>query len=647
MNKNNFAAIAGVFLLLIAGMAVIPLDDDPLSDLHGSIIGDHIKSIDYDDTATYKILVKNEGDYNAVLDLSLVGVPEHWTASLDEDHFTLAGESHKIVILSVNSPSSGYSGVRGIDTIASVGVRGDNITVGTITIVTGTATVTRAGVTTSLTTDDEIQTGDIITNTGLSTIAIDPSALINGTSIYSGTIFVNMWNAKIGFLRSNDIAYMTYMSGEVTIYVPGGGGGTRQGDNGLTINLSQNDDVDTAFPHEIINIILEFASVGPASDALIHLGGSTGDTEVKVYEGSVNVVTDVDKQILEKFKVTKPKKDQAVPAPTSINNIIVIVKNDDVVETSLESGGKNVTELADCYYIPIPGYQYYVVPSDTPDLELKVDGRKEGSYEASIVTVTGNTARTFKVDTTTKETTKETIVISENKIELKDFDEDKTYDLTIAEEDTTTGDTTEFELEGVKTSEDDQSFEVKDWEKIDDENEKPVTMTDGDAKVDVGTGTDADKIEDEIAEAKEDEFDYWPIMIGGIFIIILLVVISFYFVSYHEVEGDLKVDHIEVDPKEPSNGEQSQIRVRIKNLGSALKGDKNQVTVTFYDDYDTIEEKKIDLDSSFESGDERIMICTWTPDFVGVHTINVAVDIDDTESDVDSVNVQVKGTEDE
>jgi len=139
---------------------------------------------------------------------------------------------------------------------------------------------------------------------------------------------------------------------------------------------------------------------------------------------------------------------------------------------------------------------------------------------------------------------------------------------------------------------------------------------------------------------EEKAFPWWiviVVVIGGV-----LAVGGYWFFLLAKKGGELTVEEVIVDPEEPEMGETAEITAFIKNEGKDLDSEHN-VVVSFYEDYEPIGEQTIDLsEGEFESGDTREVTMEWEPSSPGPHTINVAVDVDNEESDVGSKDVEVK-----
>jgi hypothetical protein len=141
---------------------------------------------------------------------------------------------------------------------------------------------------------------------------------------------------------------------------------------------------------------------------------------------------------------------------------------------------------------------------------------------------------------------------------------------------------------------------------------------------------------------EETPFPWWIIAVA-----IAAIVVAggaYWFIVGGGVSGNLKIEEIKVDPMTPRVGENAEIVAIIKNNGGTFpEGDRRNIVVSYYVDYESIGEKSIDLTSDdFDSGDTKDVSLAWTPDSPGIHNLNVAVDIDDEESDVTSKDVEIE-----
>ncbi len=551
MNRNSLLSIAGVTLLLLAVLAIAPLEEDPLTDLRMNLLSDRVQEVSYGETAVYNINVRNEGDYNRHVHLEPTNVPEHWSASLSKDYLILSGHSQTIVTLSVTAPSANAAGIRGLDTIASIGVRSENVTIGTITILQGgSATVLRDGTIRTLYPESSILSGDIVTTHGNSVITLDVSKFIYDGQA-EGNIYVLLRDAVVGFLRYQDVGYLWIISGEVLVWVPDGGG------TGVpTVNLSKVPVINSEFPGREYNAVVEF--VPPFEEHLFLLNVTAEQTKAEVYEGALELKNDDGTRTLENYEQTTGERTGVIPEPTCLEKTIVMLESDGCVGGWVRSKGVDILENEDVYYLPAGNREYYIIPPDVTDITLDLTGRTDGSYTVSFTSIKDCTSKSFELTTTGSLSTTDTFVFSENELGLREMEPDKTYDLTITYENTVT---TKFEAVDIKTSDEDQGFEVTDWENLGDKDKKPVTASEGDKEVKVSTGITGDELEEEFKE-EEKKISVW-VWISLLIILILIVLAGgYYWIAGKEKkkEEEEKFEREEEEKEEGKSEEKEEER---------------------------------------------------------------------------------------
>ena len=527
MNRNRILAIIAIVLLLTTSVTLYYLKDSSLTELKMTLLSERVQEVNYDETAEYEINVKNVGEDSKNFHLQLTDVPEHWHASLDKRDLALSGGSQETVTLTVTAPSREIVRTRGVARVAEIGVRGGNVTIGTITILKGSATLTRDGEESVLNSGDEIRSGDIVSTTGELVIAIDPNKLINASKTYTGNIYVLLSDAVVGFLRYQDTAYMMVISGEATIWVPGGGGGGRgrAPSQSPVINLSEMNLIDMEFPSLEYNVVMEFGSLEESS--FFHLDVSEEETTVEVFDGEVTLGTEVSTRSLKKFEQTTAVRTIEVPEPRPVERTIITLDSGDSVEGNVKANGTNILDLDDVYYFPVGKKEYYVAPL-LPEISIDLSGMADGEYEIDLSQVGNYSSKTFTIRSTGSVRTTDILVYTGESLKLKNMEKDKTYNLTIGYEDVRTGKKSEFELVKVRSSEKEQSIAVDDWENLDEKEEKPVKFKEGDKEVPISTGTSGEKI-DELLEEEEKEF---PIVVTALSVIIVLLIVILFTMSY-------------------------------------------------------------------------------------------------------------------
>ncbi len=519
MNKNRILALVAFVLLLVSTISILQLEESPLSDLRMTLLGDRVQGASYGETALYDINIQNIGEYNRNLRLQLSGIPNYWDASLSKEYLILSGNSRTIVTLSVTAPSAHAAGARGLARVAEIGVRAGNVTIGTITILKGTATLLRNGTSSPLSTDDEILSGDIVTTRGSSVISLNVSRLFSNIGDAEGEIYLLLHNATVGFLRYEDTAYVWIMSGNVFIWVPGGGG-TRAAPP-LLLNLSEMAIINAEFPGREYNAVLTITR--NFEGAFFSLNVTPDETSVEVYDGELEVSNDVDSLTLGRYERTSAKKTGIIPEPEPVERTIIVLESDGCVEGTVYYQGINVLELEDTYYLPVGNREYYITPH-LPDLTLNLTGRTVGEYSITFITIEGYSAKSFALTSTGSLKTTDTFLFSENELKLRNMETGKTYDLTISYENVSTGFSSDFQAVGVRTSKEGQGFKVEDWEKLGDKEEKPVVISQGDKKVNVSTGITGEELDELLAPPEEEEPTVWLwISVFGILVLVAVI----------------------------------------------------------------------------------------------------------------------------
>jgi hypothetical protein len=139
---------------------------------------------------------------------------------------------------------------------------------------------------------------------------------------------------------------------------------------------------------------------------------------------------------------------------------------------------------------------------------------------------------------------------------------------------------------------------------------------------------------------EESKFPFWILALG---IIALVVAGGAYWMYAAGPNGNITIDDIVIRPDGPKAGTPTEIVAIIKNGGDTIEmGDQRSIVVSFYEDYESIGEKTVDLTTDgFEGGSTREVVLTWEPSTAGQHNLNVAIDINDNESDVSEKTIEI------
>jgi len=530
VSKKRLLSLAAVAILIGVVLLTALNQFSILSEtnLRMTLLGERIQEVEYEETAEYPIYVKNEGDESKNIHLFLTDVPAHWEASIDKEDLVLSGKSEEIVRLTVTAPSEEIARTRGPARVANVGVRGGNVTIGTITILKGTATVTRDGVSSTLSSDDDILSGDEITTVGFSRIDLDYSKLVNDSTNYTGKVIsVLLKDAKVSFVARNDTVYMTVANGNVTVLVKGGGGGrsSRAPSISPVINLSGEALTDLGFSEEEYNMVLEFGSFD--TDSFFHLDVTEEETTVEVFEGDLSVGNSRSTRSLKKYEQTTAVRTTDVPEPEPVERTIITLESSGSVEGVVESGGQNLLERDDVHYFPAGAQEFYIAPR-LPEISVDLRGMKDGDYEIDIAQIGDRTGKSFSVKSNVTIETRDGFSYSENSLKVEKMEETKTYDLAVFYEDTETGETADFEVVTIKSSDDEQAIVIEDWEKLEDDEAETVVFKEGETEVTITNGATGEEIEEQLEEeaGEEDDAEFeWSSVLPFVLLLLILVVI--------------------------------------------------------------------------------------------------------------------------
>jgi len=555
MNKSRILVIIAVILLLTTAFTLVYLRDSTPTELKMTLLSERVQEVEHGETAEYEINVLNIGEESKIFHISLTDVPEHWHASLDKEDLVLAGDSQETITLTVTAPPEELARTRGLVRVAEIGVRGGNVTIGTITILHGTATVFRDGSSSPLSDGDNITSGDNVTTVGSSRIDLDFSKLVNDSEMYEGTISLLLDNAKVNFQAEDDTVYMSVKSGDVTILVEGEEAGSRAPSPPPRVNLSEAALMDLGLPEDEYAVVLEFDPF--VGRSFFHLNVTSENTSVEVYDGAVVVENEVDNRTIEKYEQTTAVRTAGVPEPEPVERTIITLDTGGSVEGSVESQGSNILDLHDVHYFPTEKVEFYIAPL-LPEVLVDITGQNEGEYEIDFAQITNNTIKSFSLNSTVTTETKDGFSYSGDSLKVEKMEEEKTYNLTIEYEDTRTDEKAEFEVIEIRSSDEDQEIAVDDWEQLDEAEEEPVTFREGDKEVKPKDGSSGEDIEDLLTEDKDDEKFPWlwvgfalMVMIGaaaytdaGRFRLFLSISALVTRVSEEDIETDIREQNI-------------------------------------------------------------------------------------------------------
>ena len=107
--SKKLASFMAVLLLVMVGIIVLFVDTVETSSLELVLTDSDIKAVKPGESIDYQFKLKNRGDSTQNVELSLLGVPEHWNASFDleQERIEVRPQSYEIFYLSVSAPDNG------------------------------------------------------------------------------------------------------------------------------------------------------------------------------------------------------------------------------------------------------------------------------------------------------------------------------------------------------------------------------------------------------------------------------------------------------------------------------------------------------------------------------------------------------------
>ncbi len=699
INRTKFATalLVSITMLMVSTWAVLLFPEDTGDNIRMDCVGDRSSIISPGETATYLVWVENVGSHEEDVTLEAEGTPEGWESELSADELHIAAGEHTLVYLEVTAPDDG---TRGLDDVAHIGVRGFNVkghagTNNNTLVETVTYSVNRNLITetvggydapnkvvttsTSMIVYEIYEKADSNNNGPVTVKHKDYSENLthNGTDFTKDVEFpdfikkvtlIIMKNSEVEFGHKGYFDYKnrdvdgnpiqdsldfnyTVKSGAAHLDIQfgfgaRGAGGTRASDTSPTI------DVISRFTdsNEVGSIRVRVPIMGLTESQSFEVGISdTGDAVVEVFEGAldVNVKSSPSAGALDSFSGVKPTDDgdpQGLIIDKVEADLDVEVEKAEVYVVKIT--GDDVSLAAGSATPPIQisptEYIIFLDPDQLEDLKINADStysieiKKYSSDETEpLETVTINDIAAGGTDT---------IVVGADSISLHtDSADGKTISITVSDDNTTfevelevsEGETSE--LKGVDLGEGTATVTAKN----DDGSEVTVPVKDGDdASVVEGA------IDDKIEGGEEDEGI--PVLwVGLIIVTIGIIGGAFVFVTYGGGKYEVEILEVSVDPKDPTEGEETNISVQVNNIGKDFLPDENEILVTIYDGYDIIEEASVDLaDGLLANRSATVSTEAWDP-VAGDHTINVTVEVDGEETDLFSHDIVVYEAEED
>jgi len=411
---------------------------------------------------------------------------------------------------------------------------GENCSIGTITILEGSYIVSRYRSTFYRDSEDDILSGDIVTTVGRSVIHLNEENLKFFHEQFDGEIFVLLEDAKVCFSVKNEKIHIGVINGIVTAHVENSKVVAKNVASPVIINLAENDILNEEFPGLDYHVVIElditalkasdknthFFSVGFIEKYVITEIPENSDNNdpffsealenkvktglfVEIYDGEVEVKNERDSVIAGKYEKVIVEGFDKISNPTCIERIIASLESKGTAEGFFSANEIDVDRIITTRHIPLVEKEFFIIDSALPGLTLDVNGGKNSYYTVSFTIVEKNRAKSFELSTSTSLSATDTFVITPNEIILRNMGLRKTYDLGISIEIINTGEIKEFTVDDVKTSGEGMSYEIIDWETLDEE--KSVMVSRGDKKIKVSTGTTSEEIDEEFKKVKVNE----------------------------------------------------------------------------------------------------------------------------------------------
>jgi hypothetical protein len=563
-SRLGAALATGILLaiVILSALVFLPLTSAP--QLKMTVLRDSVQEVGYGESAIYYIDVRNTGDGGTrVFDLELTEVPDAWETELSHRSLSLSSQSHRKVVLTVTAPTRQTveeAGEGAIDRVASIGVRSGNVSVGTVTILTGQLTLERAGESHELDPDDPpyfVEPGDLLTSSGLALVELDMDLLFPGAG-QGGELYLGLNEASIGIWRQNETAYIWISSGTVVIYWPGdsgGGGGNRADGSEWNMIFDNVPNVDEAFPDLEYSSVISFQA--NADPVLFHVGALNGDIiPVSVYDGTLNLATSESEITLAGLESVRVTPGNALPdEPEPLYGIILETRSGDKsgsvpaensVEETITVDGKNFFAVGngpdDAVVLSgIGGRNIYFIPVSRgyiPDVTVTHNGRTEGFYRTTISYIGNYTTTSFEFSSSSTSVTQDVVMfsftsstLSGSTLVVEQVNEEergKSYDLGMSY--MKMGMKREiFNITSMATSNDTQIFRVIDWTSFDLPGAIPVHFSQGGVTVPVEDGDTGEDIRWKMQAPDDDDDDSDLVMLYqaiGVAVMVLVLMVG-------------------------------------------------------------------------------------------------------------------------
>jgi hypothetical protein len=481
---------------LLSALTFLPPASAP--ELRMTVLGDSIREVGFGESGEYRIGVSNIGDETTrLIQLKLTGIPEHWNAELSHEFISIPAKSTKTIRLTVTAPTMEAAAeaerTGGLMNVASVDVRGGNVTVGTVTVLKGTLELQREGDVEIIGEDDgpyTVEAGDVLTARGFAMVVVDTASMFSSPGENYGKIYIGLHDATVGFWVSGGTGFMWILDGQVVVlgtdpedtrsgdFGPPDGtdelqeladsgpiAGTRGENDGWTLHIGRNLALDTSLLGLVYNAALSF---GPEpGKALFYMNVDVdGTTETSVFDGTLWVKNIVDQQEVGSLESSAGVPGSPLPRPWAALATIIDIESGTDSEEIVEFNGMNVFDIEDAHIlIDANNRDIYIIPGftrDSANISVSYEGKAPGQHHANYTFIEDFHSYSFAVDSYTSSSSFDTVNLTRDTMEFDSGGEDKNYTVAIFYKDSG-GRKSAFRIHDIITTDGYQRVDVVDW----------------------------------------------------------------------------------------------------------------------------------------------------------------------------------------
>jgi len=334
----------------------------------------------------------------------------------------------------------------------------------------------------------------------------------------------------VGFLLQKDGNLKIWtLGGFVIFYLESSGDGGNGQDtlsrgeaNGMPDILFDDPLVDETFLDDNYEVVVDFDEV--AEFLFFSLDVDENSADVTSYEGLVNVINEDSQEEVEKYRTLSATPTGGLAAGDASYNIVEVDGN---VELQFTVDNQDIGNVAGAYHIPIfgPGAFSITIIPEGHEYDVDLNGLGDSEYTLSVSRVKGLEEKSYQVRTTASNDTEDSysmnrdgnLTIDSKETELPDGTK-RTYDIEIIRTNGTGS--SSFTGEDYEMIDKTQTFAVTDWDKLDDEKEKPVTYGVDGKEYDFSTGKTGGEVSEIVAG--KDEVKSYGLVIGLLLMLLFI-----------------------------------------------------------------------------------------------------------------------------